>query len=81
MLSFIAQLKAAARQCGFTRTCKCNEVVDFTDTIVLYKLLAGVSDADLQGDLLKEADLTLEKAEKMAVTAESAKNSQDAMSG
>ena len=44
-------------------------------------MVAGVSDMELQEELLKKADLTLEVAEKLAVAKESAKFSQAAMSG
>ena len=47
--------------------------------IVLYKLVAGIVDEELQKELLTKADLTLAEAEKMAVAAESAKYSQEAM--
>ena len=58
--------------------CKCT---DFTDLIVLYKLVVGVSDMELLEELLTEADLTIESDEKKAVAKESAKYSQAAMSG
>jgi hypothetical protein len=81
VLNFIAQLKAAARLCEFTTKCVCGEDTDFTDNLVLYKLVAGVSDMELQEELLKKTYLTLAEAEKMAVAKESVKFSQDAMSG
>ena len=79
VLNFIAQLKAAARLCQFTAQCECSKAVEFTDMIVLYKLVAGIVDEELQKELLTKADLTLAEAEKMAVAAESAKYSQEAM--
>jgi hypothetical protein len=81
ILNFIAQLKAAARLCDFKTKCECGNDVDFTDILVLYKIVAGVSDMELQEDLLTKADLTLTKAEKMAVAKESARFSQASMSG
>ena len=71
----LAQLKAAARLCQFTAQCECSKAVEFTDMIVLYKLVAGIVDEELQKELLTKADLTLAEAEKMAVAAESAKDS------
>ena len=79
VLNFIAQLKAAARLCQFTAQCECSKAVEFTDMIVLYKLVAGIVDEELQKELLTKADRTLAEAEKMAVAAESAKYSQEAM--
>merc|ERR1719508_504742 len=75
VLNFIAQLKAAARLCQFTAQCECSKVVEFTDMIMLYKLVAGIVDEELQKELLTKADRTLAEAEKMAVAAESAKDS------
>ena len=86
VLNYIAQLKAAARHCNFKVKCKCTTIVkykciDFTDHMVLYMLVAGVNDMELQEELLTEVDLTLELAEKKAVAKESAKYSQAAISG
>lgn len=68
VLSFIAQLKAAARLCEFKSKCaECQAEVDFTDSLVLYKLVAGVAYMELQEELLKKADFTLAHAEKTAV--------------
>ena len=41
--------------------------------MVLYKLVARISDKELQKKLLTKAELTLVEAEKIAVTGESAK--------
>ena len=81
VLNLIAQLRAAARQCNFKVKCACRKNNDFTDLIVLYKFVAGVSDMELQEDFLTEAELTLESAEKLAVAKESAQFSQAALSG
>ena len=40
VLKFIAQLKTAERLCEFDVKCKCDKMVDFTYTLVLYKLVA-----------------------------------------
>ena len=50
-----------------------------TDTLVLYKLVAGLSDEELQKELFKKTQLSLAEVEKMTVAAESAKYSQEAM--
>ena len=42
VLNYIAKLKAAARQCNFRLKCECNKENDFTDSIILYRLVAGV---------------------------------------
>ena len=81
ILNYIAQLRAAARQCDFKIKCDCGKDNDFTESIIFYKLVAGVSDMELQEELLTKADLNLAAAEKLAVAKESAKFSQAAMSG
>jgi hypothetical protein len=62
ILNFIAQLKAAARLCDFKTKCECGKDVDFTDILVLYKLLAGMFDIELQEEILIKSDLTLTEA-------------------
>ena len=43
ILNYIAQLRAAARQCNFKLQCSCGKDNGFTESIILYKLVAGVS--------------------------------------
>ena len=71
VLNYIAKLKAAARQCDFHVECGCVKDISFTDKIILYKLVAGVTDMKLQEKLLTKTDLTLEEDEKMALAKES----------
>ena len=52
ILNFIAQLKAAARFCDFKTKCDCGKTVDFTDILILYKIVAVVSDMELQEDIV-----------------------------
>ena len=64
ILSYIAQIKAVARQCSFKVKCTCPTTVkckctDFTDHMVLYKLVEGLNDLELQEELLTEEELTL----------------------
>lgn len=48
-------------------------MVDFTDTLLVLKLVAGIPDEMLQKELLTKARLSLVEAEMMAVAADSAK--------
>lgn len=75
-LQFLAQVKAKARLCSFSKKCSCGENVDYTEDMVLCRLVSGIHDQELQEDLLKVENLTLKKAEKLAVAKESAKCSQ-----
>ena len=58
--------------CEFEVKCECSQMV-------LYKLVAGISDNELLKKLLTKAELTLVEAEKSAATAEIAKYSQEAI--
>ena len=81
ILNFISRLKAKARQCSLHMNCSCGESVDYTDQITLYMLVAGMTDSEIQEELLTVDNLTLEDAEKKAVSIESAKFSQSEMTG
>ena len=81
ILGFLSQLKSKARHCQLSTRCECGKVVDYTDEVVLFRLVAGVSDPELQEDLLKVDNLSLKEAEKLAIAKESAKNSQAEMVG
>ena len=76
ILNFISRIKAKARHCDLSVSCSCGLSVDFKDTFTLYMLVAGVSDTEIQQDLLTKDDLTLDTAEKRAIAKESAKFSQ-----
>ena len=81
LVSFISRLKAKARQCQLSTPCVCGKSVDYTDQITLYMLVAGISDLEIQEDLLAVDTLTLEDAEKKAISKEAAKYSQSEMAG
>ena len=81
ILAFLAQLKSKGRHCQLSKRCECGKEVDYTEEVVLFRLVAGVSDLELQEDLLKVENLNLEEAEKLAVAKESAKSSQAEMVG
>ena len=80
ILNFISRIKAKARHCDLSASCSCGKSVDFKDTFTLYMLVAGVSDTEIQQDLLTKDDLTLETAESRAIAKESAKFSQAGLS-
>jgi hypothetical protein len=76
--TFLASLKAKARQCEMKLDCSnCNTPNDYSDKVILTLLVKGISDTELQQDLLTETDLTIEKCTKMAVARETAKRSQE----
>ena len=75
-LSFLAQLKAKARTCQFSTDCSCDLKVDYTEEMVLCRLVSGVYDHDLQEEMLKKEKVTLKQAEELGIAKESAKSSQ-----
>ena len=79
--AFSAKLRSAARRCKFEVKCQCEQNVSYEDHMVLYQLLAGLSDGETQEDLLAitEPPLTLTTAEKYASDKEMAKRSREAM--
>ena len=80
IVKFVSRVRAKARHCTFKLACKCGENVDYTDEITLYMLIAGLSDPEIQEELLNIEEITLEKAEKKAMAKEAAKYSQSEMS-
>ena len=81
IVNFLSRVKAKARQCELNIACSCGQRCDYTDNIALYMLIAGLSDPEIQEELLVIEDITLEKAEQKAVTKEAAKCSQSEMTG
>ena len=76
--TFLATLKAKARQCDLKTECgTCNNMVDFSEKTLLTLFLRGLSDTELQQDLLAEQDLSLEKCLRIATARETAKRSQE----
>jgi hypothetical protein len=77
--SFLANLKSKARQCEMKLTCT-NQTwraeLDYREPVILGLFINGVSDTELQQDLLAEQNMTLDKAVPQAVARETAKRSQ-----
>ena len=77
--SFLAALKSKARQCEMKMICSnqtCRTEINYSDPVILGLFINGVSDTELQQDLLAEQDMTLVKAVAQAVARETAKRSQ-----
>ena len=76
--TFLATLKAKARQCDLKTECvNCHNMADFSEKTLLTLFLRGLSDTELQQDLLAEQDLSLEKCLRIATARETAKRSQE----
>ena len=62
--SFLATLKSKSRQCNMRMLCSrptCEQVNDYSERVVLSLFIGGISDMELQQDLLAEQDITLSK--------------------
>ena len=72
--TFLATLKGSviSRQCG-----NCHNICDFSEKTILTLFLRGLSDTELQQDLLAEEDLSLDKCLRIATARETAKRSQE----
>ena len=74
MQSFLANLKSKVRQCEMKLTCKTE--LNYSEPVILGLFINGVSDMELQQDLLTKQNMTLSKAVTQAVARETAKTSQ-----
>ena len=78
--NFLAALKMKARQCSMKVKCSrlnCTEMVDYSTEIIKNHFIMGLSDIELQQDIMAVENLTLETAVNMAVARETAKRSID----
>ena len=71
--TFLATLRSKARQCDLKVKCdKCNAMNDFSDKTILMLLIRGLSDLELQQDLLAEQDIDLDTCIKITTARETA---------
>ena len=64
--TYVASLKATARTCGYKIKCTdevCDQMVNYTNTMVLQQMIMGLADKEIQSKLLAKSDLTMEEAE------------------
>ena len=50
--TFAARVRGKAETCGYSTTCTCARIVDFTDTIARDVLLSGIADTDIRREML-----------------------------
>jgi hypothetical protein len=63
--SFLANLKSKARQCDMKLNCTnltCQSELNYSEWVILGLFINGVSNMELQQDLLAEQNMTLSKA-------------------
>ena len=62
--NFLSQLKLKARHCYLQIRCECTILVDYTEDLLLYMLVIGVANSELQENLLKVKKLNLSVSKK-----------------
>ena len=70
------------RQCNLKIKCSrtgCDEMVDYSEEVIRNLFIMGLTDVELQQDIMVIEDLTLDKAVKMAEARETAKRSVDTL--
>ena len=80
--SFLAALKMKGRQCNLKIACSkldCDEMVDYSEEVIRNLFIMGLTDVELQQDIMVVDNLTLDKAVKMAEAKETAKKSVDTL--
>lgn len=65
---YVAELREQAKECNFEKI----QAPDYVDTMVLYQMVCGLRDSNLQHRLLEKAKLTLKDALECAAAAEAA---------
>ena len=57
---FLSRLRGTATHCEFKVHCTCNLEVCYADSIIRFKLVAGLADEEIKEDVLAAGELTLE---------------------
>ena len=70
---FLTRLRGIAARCNFHEKCDCQREVSYADSIIRFKLIAGLHDPEIKEDILSEDDKTLEETVKAIEAKESGK--------
>ena len=71
---YLTRLRGTATRCNFTETCTtCNNEVSYADSVIRFKLIAGLSDQEIKEDVLSVEDKTLDETVKAIEAKESGK--------
>ena len=70
---FLTRLRGIAARCDFHEKCECQKEVSYADSIIRFKLIAGLHDPEIKEDILSENDKTLEETVKAIEAKESGK--------
>ena len=60
---YLSRLRGVASRCQFEVTCTCGVSVLYGDQVIRFKLIAGLQDIGIKGDILSTEDKSLEETE------------------
>ena len=62
---FLTRLRGVAARCNFSEKCPdCNKDISYSDSIIRFKLIAGLNDAEIKEDILSLEEKTLDETVK-----------------
>ena len=73
---YLTRLRGSASRCNFVENCTapgCDSEVSYADSIIRFKLIAGLSDTEIKEDILSTEDKTLDETVKAIEAKESGK--------
>ena len=72
---FVTRLQGVAARCNFVEKCPCDpsQDVSYADSMIRFKLIAGLYDSEIKEDILSAEDKTLEETVKQIEAKESGK--------
>ena len=71
---YLTRLRGVATRCEFSEKCPdCQTQVSYSDSVVRFKLIAGLYDQEIKEDILSKADMKLEETVKAIEAKESGK--------
>ena len=70
---FLTRLRGVATRCNFVEKCSCNREVSYADSMIRFKMIAGLYDSEIKEDILSSEDKTLDETVKSIEAKESGK--------
>ena len=69
----MTRLRGVAPRCNFIQKCECNRDVSYADSVIRFKLIAGLYDTEIKEDILSAEDKSLDETVKAIEAKESGK--------
>ena len=70
---YLTRLRGVASRCNFTQKCECEREVSYADSVIRFKLIAGLYDTEIKEDILSAEDISLDETVKAIEAKESGK--------